>query len=97
MNDDLPLHSAPIFTALTRPPMIAGVTLDYFGVAAMAAMCLFIGLGDPLYLVSFFPLHLVGWIGCRIDPNIFRVWFKCTQCPSVKNKAYWGCQSYDPS
>jgi len=91
------INIAPIFTALTRPPMMFGVTLDYLAVAVIFSMCLFVGAGNPLYLVSYLPLHVAGWVACRYDPNLFRVLFKKLDCPPTKNKHYWGCQSYDPS
>ncbi len=97
MSKDTDLIVAPLFVALTRPPMFMGVTLEYFAIAGMVAMGLFIGLGNPLYLMAYLPLHVLGWLVCHYDPNGFRVLLTSLECLPVPNRRYWGCQSYDPS
>lgn len=87
---------SPIFTGLTRPPMVMGVTLEYMSVCAMGALCLFILAGSPLYLVAYLPLHVVGWLACKVDPNIFRILMKRVDCAYSPNKKIWGCNSYEP-
>ena len=94
-KDDRLLIS-PLFVALTKPAMIMGVTLDYFGICAMIALCGFIVTSSALYLLLYIPLHILGVIGCMIDHNIFRLVMKKSECLPVENKSIWGCQSYEP-
>jgi type IV secretion system protein VirB3 len=90
------LMISPVFVGLTRPPMLLGVTMDYLGITIMIALCGFILLSNPLYLLIDIPLHVMGVIACAIDHNIFRLLFKKLDCLNVPNKRIWGCQSYAP-
>lgn len=90
------LHISPIFTGLTRPPMMMGITVDYLFISFLCSYGLFMLTGNPAFLIIYLPMHFAGWIACRIDPNIFRVILKTIECPSVRNKKLWGCQSYEP-
>lgn len=90
------LHINPVFVGLTRPPMVLGVTMDYFGISVMSALIGFILFSSPLYLMLFLPLHVIGVIACAIDHNLFRILFKKLDCLNVPNKHLWGCQSYEP-
>ena len=90
------LDISPLFVGLTRPPMMFGVTMDYLGISIMVALCGFILFSSPLYLFLYIPLHVFGAIACAIDPNIFRLIIKNTECLNTPNKKIWGCQSYEP-
>ena len=89
------LFTHPVYQALTRPPMFLGITLDYLLCCAAITVCLFISSNSAWYLLAYLPFHCVGWIGCRIDSNFFRVISKKTLCHRVKNFPVWGCQSYE--
>lgn len=95
-NKEESLIVNPLFVGLTRPPMMLGVTLDYFGVSAMLALCGFIAFESLSCLFLFIPLHVFGVIACAIDHNIFGLLFKELECLNVPNKRIWGCQSYEP-
>lgn len=90
------LQINPIFTSLTRPPMLLGITLDYLSLAAMTALCAFILADNALYLLIYLPLHAFGWLACQFDPNVFRILSKRARCPRVANHALWQSQSYAP-
>lgn len=90
------LDISPIFVALTRPPMIFGVTVDYLFLNIMLVMSLFMLSDSAWMLICFLPLHVFGYVGCKKDPNFFRVVTKKLQCPIIPNKKLWGCQSYEP-
>lgn len=85
-----------VFVGLTRPPMIMGVTLDYLSVVMMVILSVTILANNPLCLFLYLPLHVVGWILCKLDPNIFQILFKKADCNHVPNKKIWGCHSYEP-
>lgn len=90
------LEMSPIFGGMTRPPMMFGVTVDYLFICFIFANSLFMMADNPLFLITFLPLHVFGWVVCKIDSNYFRVIVKKTECPNVPNKPIWGCQSYEP-
>ena len=87
---------SPVFTGLTRPPMIFGITLDYLCWCLMTSLGLFI-LGDSVgYFITYVPLHLVGWMACKMDPHIFRIFLKSLACTYCPNQKLWGCKAYEP-
>jgi type IV secretion system protein VirB3 len=85
----------PLFTALTRPAMTAGVTLEYHLLNLIISMCLFIGF-SPLYGLIFFPLHIFGWVVCHYDRYFFTLCFKRLRLPTVKNVSIWKVRAYEP-
>ena len=96
MNQEERLNISPLFAGLTRPPMLMGITLDYFCICFMIAISGFILANSFRYLILYIPLHISGWIACKIDHNIFRLIAKHLDCLKVMNKKIWGCQTYEP-
>ena len=91
------LDSDPVFAALTRPQMIAGVTYSY------AVFNLIVTVEAFLITRSFWVLplsavvHLLGYVGCLNEPRFFDLWVtRLSRCPRVRNRAFWGANSYAP-
>lgn len=93
-NEEISVH--PIFAGMTRPPMFLGITLDYLMATAFLVIVCFMLSNSAKFLILYIPLHIIGWIGCKVDPNFFRVFMKKTLCLRVPNKSVWGSQSYEP-
>lgn len=88
----------PVFGALTRPAMTAGVTLEYHILNLVISMCAFIGFGNILYGLMFFPLHIFGWAVCKYDGHFFSVAYKrFFLLPQMPNRKIWGVRTYEPS
>jgi len=94
MQEEIDVH--PIYAGMTRPPMFLGITLDYLMLTGLSTIVSFMLTNSAQFLLLYIPLHVIGWIGCKMDPNFFRVIMKKTICYSVPNKRLWGCQSYEP-
>ncbi len=90
------LHVSPLFTALTRPPMIMGITLNYLALSSLCSLCAYILMNSVLYLVLYLPLHVIGYLACLYDPFIFSILQTKTHCPRIKYARLWGGQSYAP-
>ncbi|MDP3559113.1 MAG: VirB3 family type IV secretion system protein [Legionellaceae bacterium] len=91
---ELMIH--PIFGALTRPAMTAGVTFEYHMLNLMASMCVFIGV-SPLYGLMFIPLHVFGWLVCQYDIHFFSICAKrFLRLPQVPNATIWRVRAYEP-
>ena len=89
------LHRTPLFTALTRPQMFAGVTLNYFIINIGVTTEVFLITGSWLALLVFAVMHGIGYFACLREPRIFDLWItKVSKCPRVKNYKRWGCNSY---
>jgi type IV secretion system protein VirB3 len=91
------LDQDPLFVALTRPQMFAGVTYSYFVVNAVLATELFLVFRSPWVLLAALVIHFVGVVLCVREPRFFDLWLtKVRRCPRVKNHAIWRCNSYRP-
>jgi type IV secretion system protein VirB3 len=84
-----------VFKALSKPATLMGVDYDYFLISGLVVMLVFITSDSFLAFLLFFPLHIAGWILCRIDPHIFRLLSVRASIGSVKNHSLWNCQSYE--
>ncbi len=85
----------PVFNALTRPAMTAGVTFEYYMLNLIISMCAFIGI-SPLYGLIFLPLHGFGWAVCLYDPHFFSICYRRFLLPQVPNFNLWKARAYEP-
>lgn len=89
------IERAPLFTALTRPQMFAGVTYSYFVINAVAAAELFLIFRSVWVLPAALIIHGVGVLLCLREPRIVDLWLtKVSKCPRVRNHHIWRCNSY---
>ena len=91
------LDRDPVFGALTRPQMFAGVTYSYFVLNAVVTIELFLLTKSFWALVAALVIHVVGYLACLKEPRFFDLWLvKVSRCPRVRNAAFWRCNSYSP-
>ena len=91
------LDRDPLFVALTRPQMFAGVTYSYFVVNGVLATELFLIFHSVWVLLAALLIHLVGMVLCVREPRFFDLWLtRARNCPRVRNHAIWRCNSYRP-
>lgn len=91
------LEREPLFVALTRPQMFAGVTYSYFVVNAVLATELFLIFHSLWVLAVAVMVHGVGMLACLREPRIFDLWIaRVSKTPRVRNHAIWRCNSYRP-
>lgn len=91
------LERDPLFVALTRPQMFAGVTYSYFVANAIIATELFLIFKSFWALVAALVIHLIGVLACLREPRFFDLWLaKISRCPRVRNYKIWRCNSYRP-
>jgi type IV secretion system protein VirB3 len=91
------LEQDPLFVALTRPQMFAGVTYSYFIVNAVLATELFLIFRSVWVLLVALIAHALGAILCVREPRFFDLWLtKVRRCPRIKNHSVWRCNSYRP-
>ena len=87
----------PVFTALTRPQMFAGVTYSYFVMNGIVTAELFLIFKSLWALVFALVAHAIGYIACVKEPRIFDLWLtRVSRNPRVRNHRLWGCNSYTP-
>jgi type IV secretion system protein VirB3 len=91
------LERDPLFVALTRPQMFAGVTYSYFVINLILTTQGFIIFKSGWVLLFAGVLHLVGVLACLREPRIFDLWLtRVSRCPRVRNYKIWQCNSYRP-
>ncbi len=87
----------PVFTALTRPQMFAGVTYNFFIINALVTMELFLVTKSFWVVLVALALHGFGTIACLGEPRIFDLWLlRARRCPRLPGFANWRCNSYAP-
>ena len=91
------LERDPLFVALTRPQMFAGVTYSFFIANMVIATELFLIFRSAWALAAALLVHLVGVLLCVREPRFFDLWLiRVRNCPRVSNYAVWRCNSYRP-
>ena len=85
----------PVFVALTRPQMFAGVTYSFFVLNAVVATEGFLILRSAWVLLLALGLHGTGVLACVHEPRRFDLWLvRLARCPRVPNYRFWRCNSY---
>ena len=91
------LASDPVFSALTRPQMIGGVTYPYMVLNLIITMEAFLITRSFWSLLIAVVLHAVGYVGCLREPRFFDLWItRLSTCPRVRNFGFWQGNSYRP-
>lgn len=91
------LASDPVFAALTRPQMIAGVTYPYMVLNLIVTLEVFLITRSFWSLGIALLVHAVGYVGSLREPRFFDLWMTRLQtCPRVRNHGVWGGNSYRP-
>lgn len=88
----------PLFLAVTRPAMWAGIPIEAGALIIMAAAITLIGSGNPLYgLAVAAVLYAIARLVVRHDVNAFRLMFMWGRTKAAnRNRVYWGGSSYTP-
>ena len=89
------LSRDPLFVALTRPQMFAGVTFSYFVINMVISTELFLIFRSALVILAAMLVHLAGVLACLDEPRRFDLWLtRISHCPRIKNYKWWRCNSY---
>ncbi len=87
----------PLFRALARPQMVAGVTYPFFVLNAIVAVELFLVMKTPLALLPSLILHAVGYAAHLRDPHIMALWLtRLRRTPRIMNYRLRGANVYCP-
>ena len=87
----------PLFRALARPQMEAGVTYPFFVLNGIVAAELFLIFKSPLSLLPSLLIHALGYAAHLRDPHIMALWLtRLRRVPRIPNRALWGANVYRP-
>jgi type IV secretion system protein VirB3 len=91
------LATDPIFSALTQPQMIGGVTYSYAVFNLIVTVEAFLITRSFWALVLAAVIHAVGYLGCLREPRFFDLWITKLRCaPRVANFSFWRANAYRP-
>jgi type IV secretion system protein VirB3 len=91
------LSSDPIFSALTRPQMVAGVTYSYAIFNLIVTVEAFLITKSFWTLMIALALHAGGYLACLNEPRFFDLWItKVSRCARIRNYSFWRANSYTP-
>ena len=97
MADTAQLVREPVFTALTRPQMFAGVTYNFFIINALVTMELFLVTKSFWMVLVALLLHGFGTVACLGEPRVFDLWLlRARRAGRLPGFAAWRCNSYAP-
>ena len=92
----------PLFIGMTRPPIVWGVPMEFFGINFILfgiGMIAFASLtGKLLFIISIcVPLHILAYVATEKEPHWMGIYLtKITQCGPTRNKSFWKSNSYKP-
>jgi type IV secretion system protein VirB3 len=87
----------PLFRALARPQMVAGVTYPFFVMNGIVAAELFLIFRTPLALLPSVIIHALGYAAHLRDPHVMAVWMtRLRRTPRVPNFKLRGANVYCP-
>jgi type IV secretion system protein VirB3 len=87
----------PLFRALARPQMVAGVTYPFLVLNGLLAAELFLIVKSVWALAPSLAVHALGYAAHLRDPNIVAVWLtRLRKTPRVPNHRLWGANVYRP-
>lgn len=87
----------PLFRALARPQMVAGVTYPFFVLNGIVAAEFFLIFKSLYALLPSLFFHAIGYAAHLRDPHIMALWLtKLRRVPRVPNRRLWGANVYRP-
>lgn len=85
----------PLFRALARPQMVAGVTYAYFVMNGIVAAEFFLIFKSLFALAPSLALHAIGYALHLRDSNIMALWVtRLRRTPRARNYRIWGANAY---
>lgn len=96
-TQDVALESYPVVVGLTRPATFKGVPINYAMMSMMIVGIAFIYTEKLQVLLLYGLFHAIGYALQVWDPRFIDIVFlKMKKGWTVKNKSFWGGNSYSP-
>lgn len=87
----------PLFRALARPQMVAGVTYPFFVLNGILAVEMFLVFKNLWALLPSLLVHGLGYAAHLRDPHVMAIWMtRLRRTPRVRNRRLWGANAYRP-
>jgi len=88
----------PLFAAMTRPAVFAGIPVSAFIIEFMLVAMVFVAISNPLVFLLMAPLHGILYLLAAHDPATFDNLFlwASTKSRAMPNRGYWNSISFSP-
>jgi len=94
------LIAEPLFVGMTRPAMKWGVTYSGLIINVSLVMYAFLFTKNLLWLLAFFPIHLIMTLVCLYEPRFFDLlmtWMKTSLWSYITGvRRHWKAYTYSP-
>lgn len=86
-----------LYVGMTRPTLVAGVTLPAFLLNVMVTGVVFIGTKNIFYIPICIPIHAIAYLICKSEPRTFELLNLWTKTKGRNmNRQFWSSSSYSP-
>ncbi len=99
MDDDREIMARnPLFLAVTRPALFAGIPIEAAVVILLSSVIVLIGFNNPVYAAVIAAVMFgISRLIVRHDVNAFRLIFLWGRTKAAnRNRVFWGGSSYTP-
>lgn len=102
MEEEAQVEIDPLFVGMTRPPIVMGVPMEFFGINFILfgiGMIAFLSLTGKFlfFLCVCIPLHVLGYIATEKEPHWMNIYLtKVAHCGPIQNRSFWKSNSYKP-
>lgn len=92
----------PLFVGMTRPVLVKGVPMEFFGIIFIIFGIGMIGFTELMAKFIFVlavcvPLYIFGRIVTEKEPHWMGIYLtKFMKCAPTRNKLFWKCNSFRP-
>jgi type IV secretion system protein VirB3 len=87
----------PLFVGMTRPPIVMGVPMEFFGINFIIFGIGMIAFASLTAKAIFVTLHALAYIATEKEPHWMSIYLtKLTKCGPIQNKGFWKSNSYKP-
>ncbi|MDP2761551.1 MAG: VirB3 family type IV secretion system protein [Sideroxyarcus sp.] len=96
-ENSVDLEVDELFVGLTRPATVFGVHFTAFVIEMIVVGCVFLAIGNPLWLILFIPTHSFLYLLSASDPGRFDSLTKYALINGrCLNRMFWKATSFSP-
>ena len=97
MADNNDIHIDPLFVGLTRPATVLGIPYIAFVIEFVSVTLVFLGVGNPLYMLLCVPIHGILYLISANDPGVFNsIYLWMRTLGRCRTSRFWGAASFSP-
>ena len=102
MQTDNLLELDPIFSGMTKPQIVMGVPMEFFGINfilfGIGMIAIYSLTGKLIFVVAVcVPLHAMAYLATEREAHWMSILLtKLSRCGPIRNRSFWKSNSYSP-